>query len=63
MQYLILIKESTLKVASIFPYIFCKFDTVELQKMCGRTKILQKLITNVSALQIYYIPNKLWMNE
>ena len=30
MQYLILIEESTLKVASIFPYIFCKFDTVEL---------------------------------
>ena len=52
MQYLILKEEFTLKVASIFPYIFCKFDTVELQKMCGKTKVLQKLITNFSALQI-----------
>ena len=35
-----------------FPYIFYKFDSVEWQKMCGKTKVLQKLITNFSALQI-----------
>jgi len=44
------IEEFTLIVASIFPYIFCNFDTVELQKMYEKIKVSTSLHSRFSVL-------------